>query len=39
MNTEVPEEDWMRLAGAKEEAWRNRKVDVNLPQPIAISAA
>ncbi|WP_156494597.1 DUF5681 domain-containing protein [Brevundimonas sp. GW460-12-10-14-LB2] len=25
---EVPEDQWMRLAGAKEEKWRNRKISV-----------
>lgn len=39
LHVEVPEEEWMRLAGAKEEAWRDRKVDVNPRQPIARPSA
>ena len=35
MQVEVPHEEWQRLVGAKEEAWRDRKVDVNPRQPIA----
>ena len=35
VHADVLEEDWMRLVNAKEEAWRDRKVDVNPRQPIA----